>query len=234
MSLFDKTPYQRGQIMVVDEIDSQVKNDAVRFSTVAPIGDYSNDPRICLTSVHFPKDDLLNIIWDTLIEPLRETSPDHYYYSKDNLHLTIKNVRLINNPPNFTANDVIRAKAVFEKAIQEHKKIRVYFYRLLLFKSNLALVGTTDEELDKLVLDLDRGLNEAGVSDDKQYMNTANFFCNMTLVRFNTDISSSLKEKIKVLSTRINIKSYEMDSVTLLTSSAVMNNRRIIGKWDLK
>ncbi len=234
MSYFDNTPYQKKQIKVIEDIESQVKNNDLKFSTVLPIEDYENDPRICLTSVHFPKDGLLDSIQKTMIQPLKKIIPDHYYYTKDNLHLTIKNIRVISDPPNFTVNDLARVKSIFERVVPAHKKFRVFFYRLLLFKSNLALVGTTGEELDDLVLDLDRRLREESVPDDKQYTNTENFFCNMTLVRFNSQLTTSYKLKIEELSSKININPYVIDSVTLLTSNAVLKKRKILGKWNLK
>ncbi len=56
----------------------------------------------------------------------------------------VKNIRIINNPPHFTEEDIQRAKKVFELVIPKHKKYQVYFYRLLLFSSNLTLIGTTE------------------------------------------------------------------------------------------
>ncbi len=234
MSLYNNTAYQRRQIKVVEDIESQVRSNDLKFSTVLPVEDYENDPRLCLTSVHFPKTDLIDSVLNTIVKPLKRITPSHFYYQKDNLHLTIKNIRVISDPPNFTVNDLIRAKNVFESVVPKYKRFEVYFYRLLLFKSNLALVGTTGEELDEIILDLDKNLSAAGIPDDKQYTNSKNFFCNMTLVRFNSQLTARYKLKIKELSSKINIKPYIIDSVTLLTSNAVLKKRKILGEWGLR
>jgi len=57
-----------------------------------------------------------------------------------------------------------------------------YFSHLLLFTSNLALIGTTDPELDEIHSELDRKLKQIGIPDDKIYTNNKYFFCNMTFL----------------------------------------------------
>lgn len=234
MNIFDKTPYQRNQIAVINKIEAEVKLGEPSFSTVSPVKDYGSDQRMCLTGVHLPDLNLLETVSEKLINPLRKISPGHYYYPESTLHLTVKNVRVISDPPNFTPNDVARAKKVFSEVVPRHKKYQVYFYRLLLFKSNLSLIGTTDEELDRIVMDLDRELKRSGVPDDKVYANTKYFFSNMTLVRFTDRLSEEYLEKIDELSKTIAIAPYAVNSVTLLTSNAVLEDKRIIGKWNLE
>lgn len=233
MALYDKTPYQKDQLKVINEIERQVVDDSLSFSTVSPVDDYEKDKRLCLTSVHFPKKHLIGQIQKQLLEPLRILSPNHYYYPEDSLHMTIKNIRVIADPPNFTINDISKASKVFDRVIAVHKKFSVYFYRLLLFKSNLSLIGTTDEELDNIVIDLDHELQKVGVPDDKVYANSKNFFSNMTLVRFTEPLTREYLDRVKELSDNIHIDPYIVDSVTLLTSNAVLNDKKIIGHWQL-
>lgn len=234
MSLFDQTSYQQKQIEVINNIESQIKNNSLSFSTVRPIEDYENDPRLCLTGVHLPKTDLIENIYQSFIEPLRKVSPNHYYYKRSSLHLTIKSVRVINNPPHFTQKDIEKARNIFSSVISKHKRFRIYFYKLLLFSANLALVGTTDPELDEIVMDLDQKLKGVGIPDDKQYVNSQYFFSNMTLVRFNSELTNEFKNKITELSQNISIEPYTIDSVTLLVVNAALKKRRVIGTWDLK
>lgn len=196
--------------------------------------DYNNDPRRCLTSVHLPNQDLIENIEESLIEPLRRISPDHYYYQPSSLHLTIKNVRVINDPPHFTDKDIATVKKVFDNVIPKYHCFKVYFYRLMLFPLNLALIGTTDPELDNIILELDHSLKKAGVPDDKQYVNSKYFFCNMTLARFNSPPTEQFKNKVRELSTNINFKPYTIYSVTLLTANAALKKRQILATWNLK
>lgn len=234
MSLFNQTLHQQKQIDVINNIQNQVKNNSLSSSTVEPVEDFENDPRLCLTGIHLPNKKLIETVYKTLIDPLRTISPNRYYYAIDSLHMTVKNVRIINNPPTFTEDDMQKTKKVFEDVIPKHKKYQVYFYRLLLFPSNLALIGTTDPELDTIVLDLDQKLKDAGIPDDKQYTNSRYFFSNMTLARFNSPVSQKFIKKVEELSQNIRIEPYKIDSVTLLVSNAVLKKRRIIDKWDLK
>lgn len=196
--------------------------------------DFENDSRICLTSIHLPEEHFLSEIRKKIVEPLRKINPEHYYYSPESLHITIKNVRVINDPPHFTGKDVEKTKEVFSRVIPRHRKFNAYFYRLLLFPYNLVLMGTSDPESDDLIIDLDTALVEAGVPDDKKYINSEHFFLNMTLARFNSPPSAEFRRKVKELSQSLGLKSYGVDLVTLVTANAVMKNRTVRGAWKLK
>lgn len=233
MPLFDQTPHQKKQIEVINNIEQQIKSNSVGFNTVDPIEDYDSDPRLCLTGIHFPRQELLETLYRVFINPLKEISPNHYYYEKSSLHLTIKSVRVINNPPHFNEKDTEKAKEVFGKVIPRHHRFQVYFYRLLLFLNNLALIATTDPELDEIVLDLDKELKKTGIPDDKQYSNSQYFFTNMTLTRFNAPLTQEFKEKINELSNNLSIHPYTIDSVTLLIGNAALKKRKVIGNWNL-
>ena len=227
------TSHQLKQRQVIDKIEAQVNAQAMDFSTVSPVEDYENDPRMCLTGVHFPHQDLIQQIQHTLIEPLRRLEPDFYYYPPDSLHMTVKSIRTINHPPHFNDQDVQTARKMFSQIIPQHHQFKVYFYRLLLFPNNLALIGTTDPELDSIILDLDKALKAAGIPDDKVYANSRYFFSNMTLARFNTSPSAEFKQKVKELSDSLRFEPYTADSVTLLTCNAVFKNRHLRETWNL-
>ena len=225
--------HQQHQIKIIDQIEEQIKSNSLQSSTVSPVTDFENDPRICLTSVHFPSNDLKSYILESIINPLKEIAPKYHYYSDSSLHMTIKNIRVINNPPHFTHENEEVAREVFSKVIPRHKKFPVYFYRLLLFPNNLALMGTTESELDNIIFDLDKRLDENGVPDDKQYVNTKYFFSNMTLARFNSDVSQKFVKLVQALSKKITLVPYVVDSVSLITANAVLSRLQIIDTWKL-
>ncbi len=205
----------------------------MEFSTVAPVSDYANDARICLTSVHLPHQNLIAKVQDHLINPLKRIAPDFFFYPSDSLHMTVKNIRVINDPPHFTEEDIKKSEQVLESVIRRHKKFNVYFYRLLVFPNNLALIGTTDPELDSIILDLDNELNIAGVPDDKKYMNSQYFFSNMTLARFNTLPSKEFLQKVEELSQSLKLEPYTVDSLTLIACTAVFMRKNVIRTWSL-
>ncbi len=233
MPLYSQTPHQKKQIEVINNIENQIKSSSLNFSTVEPVHNYDDDPRLCLTGVHFPSQEFVEAIYQSFVIPLREISSNHYYYEKSSLHLTIKSVRVINDPPRFNVKDVEQAKKVFKEVIPKHQRFRVYFYRLLLFPNNIALMGTTDPELDEVILELDKKLKEANIPDDKKYTNSRYFFSNVTLARFNSPLSQDFIEKISELSSNIVIPPYTINSVTLVTGNASLKIRKIVGGWNL-
>jgi len=225
--------YQKGQLAVISQIEEQVKNDSVAFSVVTPTSDFKNDTRIALTGVHFPNADLKDYIRNYLQKPLQAIEPNHYYYPDDALHLTVKNIRVINDPPHFSPEDITNATSVFSQVIPNHKQFNAYFFRLFLFKYNLALVGTTDPELDAIILDLDQALNQTGVPDDKKYANSSHFFAMTTLIRFTSDISETYTSKIRELSENISFPPYTFDHISLISCNAVLTQKTIHGQWQL-
>lgn len=225
--------HRQQQTEIINGIAKQIENNTFSATTVKPIDDFENDSRKCLTGVHFLKPELINQIKKELIEPLQKIEPD-FYYLTDSLHLTIKNVRTIDYTPLFTQNDVEKSKKVFSKTIPKHKKFNVYFYRLLLFKNSLTLVGTTDPELDKIIFDLDKRLKTENIADDKVYANSKYFFASVTLARFGSFPSKEFINKVEELSKAIKFNPYKIDWVSLVTSNAVLKNKEIIGTWELK
>ncbi|MCX6732759.1 MAG: hypothetical protein NTV98_04430 [Candidatus Roizmanbacteria bacterium] len=226
--------HQQEQIKIINEIEAQVKSNSLQATAVLPVSNFDEDTRMCLTSVHFPDISLIDQIYSSIIEPLNKLFPDAYYYSPSSLHLTIKNIRVINDPPTFTDKEIDIANDVFSRRIPIHKQFAIYPYRLLLFKNNLALMSTSDEELDSIILDLSSALTTAGIPDDKQYINSRYFFSNMTLARFSTIPSHEFKEKVEHLSSHLKLNPYIVDSVSLITSNAVMKKRKEWGKWGLQ
>jgi hypothetical protein len=176
---------------------------------------------------------LLEKIQQDIINPLKKVDPNYFYYPEESLHMTIKNIRVINDPPSFTDEDVTKAKNVFAEILPHHKKFNNYFYRLFIFQNNLALIGTTDPELDEIVHDLNSGLEKVHLADDKTYSNSKYFFCNMTLARF-SNVSDTFKQTVNEISGSLTFEPYTIDSVTLLTGNAVFSNRTVINTWSLQ
>jgi len=226
--------HQDKQIEIINQIEKQIKNNSLQATVVVPVHDFVEDNRICLTSVHFPKTPFIDLIDRSIINPLRAIFPDAYYYEPASLHLTIKNIKTINDPPTFTSYDIETAKDILNRVIPNHTPFNIYPYRLLLFKNNLALMSTTDEELDKIILALDTELQKSGIPDNKQYVNDKYFFSNMTIARFGAAPSPLFKKKIEEISMSLRLPSYCIDSVSLITGNAVMKKLTIHSTANLK
>jgi len=231
--MFDQTDHQKHQLKVIDDIEQSLLKNQQSFSVVTPVDDFFNDPRMALTAVHFPKISFLKKIREEVLEPLKNISPEHFYYPDEFIHMTVKNIKTISDPPEFSDQDIEKVEQAFEQVIPKYKPFKAYYYRLFLFKHNLALMGTTDPDLDNIILELDKSLNKVGVPDNKVYLNNKYFFSNVTLIRFNKPITAEFKEKVAELSKKLKPFSYKIDSVTLLTCNAVMNKRTNIKTWEL-
>lgn len=223
--------HQQHQLAVISTIEEQVHNNSLNVSVVDHIEDYRNDNRICLTNVHFPSSALINAT-EHIIDSLKEIEPSYYYYPQKSLHMTIKNVRVIHNPPQFTEEDIQKVEKVLTEIVPKQKSFHVYFYRLLVFKNSLSLIGTTDPELDEIIFRLDKRLREVGIPDDKTYANTKYFFSNMTLARF-PNASNAFIKRVKELSNHLTIQPYTVDSVSLVSGNAAFTKLRIIKTWKL-
>jgi len=227
-----KNSHQEKQKKVIEKIERSIKSK--KISIVSPTENFDNDSRICLTSVHFPKTELVNKIYGKIIDPLKDIFPEVYYYKPSSLHMTIKNVRVISDPPTFSEEDVQKVKKVFSDIIPLHNMFNVYFFRLILFPNSLSLFGTTDPELDNIFSDLDKALTVVNVPDDKIYANDKYFISNVTLARFNTPLSNKARDLVEALSKSISFEPYKVDSVSLIIANASLTNCTKIGTWNLR
>jgi len=228
--------HQIKQKQVISEIEAQILQARLQFSTIRPVSDFDEDPRMCLTSVHFPKASLLHVIQQEIIAPLKVMNSKMYAYSDDSLHMTIKNIKTAADPQTFSNQDMVTAQEVFSKTMPKHGAFTVNFYKLLLFPASIALIGTTAPELDSIILDLDTQLAAAQIPDDKTYVNNRYFFSNMTLARFQEVLSNDFVQEVARISEKIPLiitTPYMVDSVTLLKANAVMKKRQIIQTFRL-
>lgn len=223
--------HQIKQRQVVDKIEEYFKSNKV--SVVAPIDDFDTDPRICLTGVHFPNKKLINKIKKEIINPIKKNFPNAYYYKPSSLHMTIKNVKVIDDPPTFTDDDVAKVKKVFSETIPKHMRFRVYFYRLILFPNSLSLLGTTDPELDNIFFSLDQKLREINIPDNKKYVNKKYFFSNITLARFDKTPPDKFKDMVNKISNSLSFKPYSVNSVTLIVANASLTKCKKVDTWNL-
>jgi 2'-5' RNA ligase len=233
LKMYNATAHQQGQVAVIGEIESAISKDKLNFSTVEQVADYANDSRICLTSVHFPRQEFIKKV-RRLTAPLKKLDSSAYYYPDSSLHMTVKNLRVIDDPPSFDEVVVKKAQAVFAQVMPKHHAFQAYYYRLLLFPGNLALIGTTDPELDEIVHELDYELAVAGIPDNKTYINDKHFFSNVTLCRFSQPITMEFRAKVAEISESLNEFSYTISSVSLVSANASMNKLRKIQTWELK
>jgi 2'-5' RNA ligase len=176
------------------------------MSTVPIRPDWSHDDRRCLSIVSFVPEELAQAIQTKVTQPLRALSPDHYFYPACSLHLTIKNVRSLNFPPNFDESDIAAACSIAREVAESHSPIEFELTELAPFSTSVSLIGYCSEKLRRLVRDLDKALRIAGIPDDKRYASDSVFFGNITVCRLTRPISKDTAASIRALELGPSIK----------------------------
>ncbi len=226
--------YTIQQRKLIQHIKDNMQQAQTKMSIFEMKSDYENDNAISLTSVTLISKAITNIIVEKIIQPLQLIEPYHYYYATDLMHITIKNVRKMHKPPNFTEDDAQKVNNLFKEIIPHCPSFKFKFEGLVLFPTSFSLIGYCDETLRELVHALDKGLKEIGLSDDKKYISDTVFFGNMTLCRFTQAPSLLLQDKIRELES-IYIGEMNVSEINLVTCNVVCHpkSRRIIGAYTL-
>jgi len=226
--------YFQKQKQLVEEMNLSLAKGVVRSSVVEMQSEYEHDDQTCLTSLVFIPQDIAHKITKIIIEPLKQLEPEYFYYPAESMHLTIKSIRTIHKPPLFTEDDVAKVDILFKKIIPKFKSFSFQLEDLVKFPTSLSLMGYCDDTLQKLVKELDAGLKQIGVPDDKKYFSDEIFFGNITLCRFTHQPSEAFIKKIEELK-NIKIGQFVIDKINLITCNVVCHpkTRRIAGTYKL-
>lgn len=227
--------YKDRQKKLIQEMKKTFVQGESKSTVVEMRKNYADDPALCLTAIAHIPPEITQEIQEKIIQPLKAIDPKQYYYPSNSLHLTVKNIRTIHDPPIFTRQDIEKAKVVFAAVIPKHQSYTYELEDLLLLPTSLSLMGYTDEGLRYLVEELDQALIKNGVPDNKQYFSDSVFFGNITLCRFTRIPSSAFRQKINELQT-IKIGAVEVEQIQLITTNAVNHPsfRKIIATYWLK
>ncbi|NMG23049.1 hypothetical protein, partial [Brasilonema bromeliae] len=157
--------YIAQQKKMIQQVKDSISQGQSQLSIVEMRSDYENDDAICLASLTFPSKDIAQTISKEIIAPLQSLDSHHFYYSSECLHITIKSIRTVHNPPLFKNEDVVKVHELFTQIVPNFKSFTFSLEGLILFPTSVSLVGYCDETLRKLVQALDLGLREIGVPD---------------------------------------------------------------------
>lgn len=227
--------YQNKQLELINGIEEGFKSGKNPSTVVEPVSDYVNDDRICLTSVVFIPHELEEKIIELVINPLREINPIQYFYVPSSFHITINNIRTIENPPLFNDNDIEKAKEVFKRVIPKYKSFTFDLKRLFELPTSLAIAAFTDKTLANIALELRNELEKADVPDNKTYASQDIVIGSTTISRYTNTPSPKFQEKIKKLK-EVEIGSFEVNKVSLITTNAVCHpsKTKIIEEFSFK
>jgi 2'-5' RNA ligase len=227
--------YTLQQKSTVQQLKNRLEQGSGNLTVVEMRADYENDIEICLSSVVFAPDDLTQSISKRILEPLKSIEPEHFYYTSDLMHSTIKNVRTINNPPLFDEDDVAKAHQVFEQIIPQFPSFTLNWEDLTLFPTSVALIGYCNQTLQQLIQALDTGLTEIGIPDNKTYFSNTIFWGNLTVCRLRHPPGAAFRQRVKELET-IQLGEMPVTHIHLVTCNAVCHpkTRKIIGTYPLR
>lgn len=226
--------YASKQLILIKSIEEQFKAGKSPSTIVEPVSDYEKDDRICLTSLSYLSSSLQEKIYTEIVAPLKALDSRQYFYEKDALHITVQNVRVINNPPHFSDMEIEKAKAVFAGVTQKYHPVEVEIERIFELPTSFALSVFTPFNWEDLVLDLRNELERVGVPDDKTYA-AGPVLANVTVCRYTTQPNEEFQNKLKELK-EIKIGSFIVNSIKLVTTNAVSlpSKTTIIEEYNLK
>jgi len=212
--------YQTKQLELISKIEESFKKGQQISTLVTPVSDYTNDNRICLTTVAFIPQDIEKKIINDIINPLKMADPVQYFYIPNSFHITINNIRTIENPPLFNDEDIEKACEVFGKVIPKYHPFTVDLKRLFELPTSLAICAFSDETLGNLALELRMELKKIGVPDNKTYADEHVVIGSTTIARFTKTPNLEFKQKVNVLK-EIEIGSFKVNKISLITTNAV-------------
>ena len=155
-----------------------------RRPTLVPFrDDYASEPGRCLTTLCFLPASVASAVRDRIVAPLRDVAPRHYWLDTDSLHCTVKNVRVVSDPPSFGEAEIARVDAMLREVVARHEPFEIPFEQVVAFERSISIVGYPGERMVALVEDVDRGLSEIGLPDDKSYVADV-VLANITICRF--------------------------------------------------
>lgn len=226
--------FQQRQKKLVYEYEQSIQSGNVK-PTVVPIQkDYANDKQQCLTSVSFVPTDIAKKIIKEVTEPLRQYDPNHYFYPPESMHLTIKNIRTINDPPLFNTKDIERVDKLFAETIPQFPKFEFAIEDVVVFPTSMSVTAFSDRILWDLVSALDKGLKEISVPDNKKYVSDSVYFGNITLCRFTKKPNDKFIKEAREFRNH-KIGKMKIEKINLISCNAVChpNSLKIIGEYKL-
>lgn len=226
--------YKDEQKQLVRKIEEAILRDIYPATIVTESPDFINDKRLCLTIVAFVPTEISSKILNEIIEPLRNIEPEHYFYPPESMHLTIRNVQVISDPPTFTTDDVQSVDAMCQEIVPQNQTFSFVLEDVIRFPTSLSLMGYSDERLRTLTKKLASNLVAIGVPDNKKLMSDSVFFGNITFCRFVHEPGEAFKEKFAELR-NIKIGEIPIMEINLISSNSVCapDSLKIFGRYQL-
>jgi hypothetical protein len=188
--------YQRS---IVKNLCSQTISGKYSSEIAASVDDYENDPRVFLGILSFPDENCKKCLMEMRKE-LSKCFEEDYVLPPRAWHLTIRNIRTISNPPNFSKNDISNLISELDEKIKNIKPIRFSFKDFLYTPTSIGIAAYPDENFNDFNNVMNDVLENINLEDDKKYKNGMPLFSNITLVRLKTKFSKKHLDKLRKFS----------------------------------
>ncbi len=211
-----------------------LENDNAPVSIVSIPGSYEHDSRICLTMVFFLPIALSKRVTKEIVGPLKTADPKQYFYPFDSLHLTIQNVKVVADPPNFSSKEIelVRNLSLYFK---KHNPLFFELNGLLKMKNSAFIKAYPDAETQEFILSLRKKLEEIGVPDDKSYSESSIVTGGITFCRFYTASNNAFMKYFNRIK-NIDLGKLRVDKVSLISTNAVayINKTKVLAEFKFK
>jgi len=188
------------------------------FAKRKEIQDYVNDDRICLTLIYFLPEGLRKEIYERIIIPLQKADKNQYYYPPESLHITINNIKIISNPPNFKSDDITKLK--YLESYFKGIKLEFLLNGLFIMSNGIAIKAYPNFTTNDFVLNLRDKLKEINVPDDKSYFSDEVIIGNVTICRFYSQPNDELKQLVTKMK-KINLGQLKIQKISLISANLV-------------
>ncbi len=227
--------YFQQQKELTSQLEASFNTGSFQPTVVDMQEDYKNDPQICLSTVAFLPKEITDAITEKIIKPLQAIEPDHYYYAPETMHITVKNIRTIHNPPLFTDADIETAKHILNAVVPSFAPLTYKLEDVLKFPTSLALMAYGETNLQRLVLQLDAELKKNGLPDNKKYLSDTIFWGNVTFCRFTHAPSKAFLDKVAEMR-HLNMGMFVAKELQLITCNAGCHpdSKKTLGEFAFK
>jgi 2'-5' RNA ligase len=217
--------YTRLQMAEVEALRVKLAEGSATVTVVEPLRSYAEDTRRFFGVLGFPPKDVVGAIQEVQ-EILRGADPAQFYIPPEALHLTVKNIRTIADPPNFTADDLTKVSKILASISARYKPLPLHGRGVLVMPTSISIPVYSIKNFGDLVVDLDSAMNAAGVPDDKKYTSSSVFFTNITIARFLKTPSPEFYRRLKQVSD-LTLPPFELSRLDLVCSNLAFSDGQV-------
>jgi hypothetical protein len=199
------------------------------FGSFIPIADnFADDERTSLAAIKFLPQSLSETIWRELSSPLKSIDGHQFFFAQDSLHMTVQNVRKVSDVLNFGRTQIDAARQVLRASAERFAPFKFSLEGLLVMPGSVAIRAIAEPRFGRFSRFVRDRLKQAGVADDKPYIDDDVIFGNITFCRFTREPSESFRIKLVELKSK-SLGFVEIDSFTLATTNAICDLNKTTG-----